>query len=170
MKRIHVLRTRAGVEEVAGLMTAVRDEGLRVGWLDLTLDLTLDQPADLLSGALGGLERLARAGAARAVALGAGRSVAVKTMTGPPVLRDVLREHFVGCALVLVRETGARGPAEGAPPAPDVSDLPLLEVTEGGWRVVSGDGGALDLETSELAARLRRPDPWPDALRTDRRH
>jgi len=158
MKRIHVLRTHAGAEEVAGLVAAVRAEGLRVGWLDLTLKL---EPA-----ALGPLEQVTRSGAVRAVALGAGRSVAVKPVAGPPVLRDVLREHFVGCALVLIRDVAA----PGAQSALDVRDLPLLEVAGDGWRVVSGDGGALDLETSELATRLRRPSPWPGALRTDRRH
>jgi hypothetical protein len=151
VKRIHLLRTEAGPETVAGLIAAAREAGLRIGWLDL-------------EGAppVAPLDAAAEAGALRAVAVGSGRTVAVKRAPGPPVLRDLLREHFLGCALVVIR-SGAGDPETEAGPrlAPgELVDVPLLEPTRqespGGWRV----GSTLELTTAELVARLRRPRPW----------
>lgn len=143
MKRIHLLRTTAEPEAAADLLAAGRQAGLRAGWLDL---------AGAPPGA-GPLDRAAGAGALRAVAVGEGRSVAVKTFTGPPVLRDLLRQHFLGCAFVLVRPPD--GPAP--PPVTGVGDLPLLEPVEGGWRLSPADGTAARLSTPELVARLQSP-------------
>lgn len=160
MKRIHVLRTGAGADEVEGLVAAARAEGLRVGWLDLTLEIP--------PPALDPLDRMAEAGAARAVALDPGRAVSVKHSVGPPVLRDVLREHFVGCALVLVRDAAA-GTGDVAETGLDLGELPVLRAAGEGWRVVAPDGEVVALGSAELAGRLRRPEPWPGAYRTDRR-
>jgi hypothetical protein len=82
--------------------------------------------------------------------------VAVKALSGPPVLRDVLREHFLGCALVVVtaRSTAAFGQA------PELEEAPALEPAEGGYRVTPpGEAGRV-FAPGALAARLRRPRPW----------
>lgn len=75
------------------LFEAARERGARVGWLDLSRPV--EPPYELAEAA--------SAGACKAVAARAGRSVTLKTTRGEPVLRDLLREHFLGCALVLVR-------------------------------------------------------------------
>ncbi|HXO27173.1 MAG TPA: hypothetical protein VOA80_07515, partial [Thermoanaerobaculia bacterium] len=113
--------------------------GLRAGWLELG-------PAE---PAAASLESAAALGARRAVAAGGGRSVAVKALRGEPVLRDLLREHFPGCALVLVRVRGAEPPAPALFPSGD------------GWRIArAGDAAVQQLDTPGLVAALRRPRPW----------
>lgn len=94
MKVPHLLRVAEPPDRFAALIEAARAESLRVGWLELD-GPTVPVP-DVLESAAG-------LGALRAVAVGAGRTVSVKPMRGAPVLRDILREHFRGCALVLVR-------------------------------------------------------------------
>ncbi len=91
----------------------------------------------------------------RAVAVGGGRSVAVKPLRGEPVLRDLLREHFRGCALVLVSLP------EGAPPPAPLSTVPTLQAEGDGWRIAPpGDVAAQRHDTAGLVAALRRPRPW----------
>ena len=90
----HLLRVSEPPERFASLIDACRAEDLRVGWLEL--DGTVEPVPETLGSAAG-------LGALRSVAVGAGRTVAVKPLRGAPVLRDLLREHFRGCALVLVR-------------------------------------------------------------------
>lgn len=94
MKVPHLLRVTEPPDRFAALIEAARAEGLRVGWLEL--DGVVEPVPEILGSAAG-------LGALRAVAVGAGRTVAVKPLRGAPVLRDLLREHFRGCALVLVR-------------------------------------------------------------------
>ena len=94
MKVPHLLRVSEPPERFAALIEAARAEGLRVGWLELEGAV---EPVPEILGSAAGL------GALRAVSVGAGRTVSVKPLRGAPVLRDVLREHFRGCALVLVR-------------------------------------------------------------------
>lgn len=94
MKAPHLLRVAEPPDRFAALIEAARAEGLRVGWLDL--DGAVEPVPEVLGSAAG-------LGALRAVAVGAGRVVSVKPLRGAPVLRDLLREHFRGCALVLVR-------------------------------------------------------------------
>lgn len=94
MKVPHLLRVSEPPDRFAALIEAARAEDLRVGWLEL--DGAIAPVPDVLESAAG-------LGALRAVAVGAGRTVAVKPLRGAPVLRDLLREHFRGCALVLVR-------------------------------------------------------------------
>jgi hypothetical protein len=80
--------------------------------------------------------------------------VAAKPLRGEPVLRDLLREHFRGCRLVLVA-------GRGAP-----QELPALEPATGdGYRVApSGEAASTcapaTFAPAALAARLRRPRPW----------
>ncbi len=147
MKRIHLLRTDAGPDALAGLIGAARAQGLRVGWLDLDTGEPAPVPPSL--------DAAAEAGALRAVSAGAGRTVTVKRPAGPPVLRDLLREHFLGCALVVIRPAGNDA-------AVDLGELPVLEPAGDGWRIAGG-GGALELTTGELVGRLRRPRPWGES-------
>lgn len=137
MKRTHLLRVEEGPERFAPLFAAVREAGMRLGWLELAVPAPAPVPE--------GLATAADCGALRAVGVGAGRSVAVKPLKGEAVLADLLREHFLGCDLVLVR-----GEVEA----------PLLEAWGERFRVLPPGGAGRDLSPAELAARLRRPRPW----------
>ncbi|MES1211383.1 MAG: hypothetical protein ABUL63_03510, partial [Acidobacteriota bacterium] len=117
-------------------------EGLRVGWLELgqPAETTVEPVPEALASAAG-------LGVLRAVSVGGGRSVAVKPMRGEPVLRDLLREHFRGCSLVLVR--GGSG-----------IDAPGLEPSgaDGGeWRMQVRSFADRIHPTAELVASLRSP-------------
>ncbi len=79
-------------EAYVALIEAATAAGVRIGWL--VFDAVVDLPLPLASPAL--------ASVSRAVAVGAGRSIAVKPMRGQAVLRDLLREHFLGADVVLV--------------------------------------------------------------------
>jgi hypothetical protein len=138
VKTPHLLRVDQGPDRFALLIDAARTLGLRIGWLDL--GAAPAPPADL--------ESAASLGVLRAVAVGEGRAVAVKPLRGAPVLRDLLREHFQGCALVLVR-----GPVDAPPLAPDGE----------GWRVEPSGVAALRYSSEQLATALRKPHPWQSA-------
>lgn len=146
MKRIHLLAHDGPPDALAPLLEAAGREGLRVGWLDLRdVGSSAAAPPPELETALAG-------GAFRAVAVGSGRVVAAKAPAGPPVLRDLLREHFLGCALVVVR------PGEGV--APELADVPRLEAGAGGYRVAPPGGTPREITAEALAARLRKPRPF----------
>ena len=105
------------------LFEAARERGARVGWLDLARPV--EPPPEL--------EEAVLAGAFKSVSATAGRSVAVKATRGAPVLRDLLREHFLGCALVLVRGR------EGQPRLVSEADAYRLELaTERTLRLAAG--------------------------------
>jgi hypothetical protein len=139
------------------LVQGARERGLRVGWLQLGPFATLPE-----------LEPAALAGVARAVAVGGGASVALKRIAGRPVLRDVLREHFLGFALVLL---------SGDPAAPGVRVDAGLEPSRlwrcrGGdagdgasWKLVSPEGLERTLSGEQLLDRLARPRLGPRAER-----
>jgi hypothetical protein len=114
-------------------MEAARAEGLRVGWLDL--DGEVGPVPDVLESAAG-------LGVLRAVSVGAGRAVSVKPMRGTPVLRDVLREHFRGCALVLVRGE---------------VDAPALRSDGEGWMMDMPGFAGQPFTTAELVSAFRSP-------------
>ncbi len=133
--------------EFAELVAALRQEGFRVGRLEMAPTAGGEKPAPVPEG----LAEAESLGVLRAVSVGGGRSIAVKPMRGEPVLRDVLREHFRGCRIVLVS-----GPvSEAQDPAP------LLERGESGWKVSLSRGVTKKYTTQEMIAVLRRPDPWP---------
>jgi hypothetical protein len=136
MKSPHLLRVDGEPGRFAPLIEAARALDLRIGWLDLDA-ATSPIPAPL--------ESAAALGVLRAVAVGEGRSVAIKPMRGAPVLKDLLREHFRGCALVLVR-----GEIEA----------PALRVEEDGWIVTPPGAASRRLTVEDLAAALRKPHPW----------
>lgn len=135
MKLPHLYSVMAGPEAFAELWRSAAQAGLRLGWLDL------DGPAEVappLADAVG-------LGAAKAVSAGGRQTVAVKKLAGEPVLRDLVREHFLGCVALLVR--GRAG-------------FPRLEARPGGLGVVSMEGAPpLWLEPATFLARLRRPRP-----------
>lgn len=133
MKRPHLLRVSAPAQAFAPLVAAARALGLRVGWLELGATCE-PLPAALSAAADGGV--------LRAVAVGTGRVAVVKPLAGPAVLGDLLREHFRGCALVLVA-----GPIEA----------PSLTPEGDAWRI---DPPGRVLTGDQLAAALRRPRPW----------
>jgi len=136
MKVPHLLLVEGDPTQFASLIEAVRSLGLRTGWLDLDgasspIPETLDVAAGL--------------GVLRAVSVGAGRSVAVKPLRGAPVLKDLLREHFQGCALVLLR-----GEAEA----------PALRIEDQAWIVTPPGSASRRYTVTDLAAALRKPHPW----------
>ena len=142
MRSPHLLRVEEEPARFAPLLAAARALGLRIGWLEL--------------GAASGpvpeaLEIAASLGALRAVSVEESRTVAVKPLRGRPVLKDLLREHFRGCALVLVR-----GEIEA----------PALEVEGDAWTVRPTRTASRRYTAAQLAEALRRPDPWDLALRT----
>ncbi len=136
MKSPHLLRVDDAPDRFAPLIAAARALGLRVGWLDLG-GATTPIPAPL--------EAAAALGVLRAVAVGEARSVAVKPMRGAPVLKDLLREHFRGCVLVLVH-----GELEA----------PSLRIEDDGWIVAPPGAASRRYATEELAMALRKPRPW----------
>jgi hypothetical protein len=114
------------------LFEAARQRGARVGWLDLAQPV--EPPAELAAA----LE----VGAFKSVSATAGKSVAVKATRGAPVLRDLLREHFPGCALVLVRGREGR---------------PRLVSEAGAYRLERTTDRTLRLEPGPLVEELLRP-------------
>lgn len=138
MKTPHLLRVEGAPDGYAELVLAARRQGVRVGWLDL------QAPADLFAHLPCDLGTAAGTGVLRAVAVGLQGQVAAKPVAGPPVLRDLLREHFLGCGLVLVR---------GEAPAP------RMAVGTGGYEV-TGEGVSWRGDAEALVARLERPRPW----------
>jgi hypothetical protein len=137
----HLLRVDEPPERHAPLIAAAQELGLRIGWLDLSAPRSVPEP----------LETAAGLGVLRAVAAGGNRSVAVKPLKGAPVLRDLLREHFRGCALVLVR---------GEAPA----DIAVLGIAEDSWTVTAPGEAARPFTAAALAAALRKPRPWGPPL------
>ncbi len=122
--RQHLLQVAVPADELDELIAAVRHEGERVGWLELPAKRP-EVPATRPDPIPPALAAAAERGVLRAVAVAGGRSVAVKPMVGEPVLRDLLREHFRGCLLVLVRGG---------------SEAPRLESRGDAWVVATGDG------------------------------
>lgn len=137
MKTPHLLRVEQGAAEYAPLFAAARSIGLRIGWLELGEPAPGPVPPSL--------EAAAGEGALRAVAVGGGRTVAVKPRKGAPVLRDLLREHFRGCSLVLVHG--------------DSPDVPGLSREGEVFRVASG-AVVRTFDATRLAEALRRPRPF----------
>lgn len=174
MKRIHLLRFAGSPEELEPLVRAAAEEGLRLGWLDLAGGAP-PAPREPGGSTGAGLDGAVSAGAFRAVAVAPGRTVALKAVAGPPVLRDLLREHFLGCAAVVVRGSGSAagegddGTAAGpeAPSGPTLRDgaaalgeAPHLVAEAEGFRVEAPGRAGRRFTTAQLAARLRKPRPW----------
>jgi hypothetical protein len=136
LKAPHLLRVAESPERFAPLIEAARALDLRIGWLELGGRAHPVPPF---------LEVAAGLGVLRAVEVGDGRTVVVKPMRGAPVLEDLLREHFRGCALVLVRGQ---------------IDAPSLEREDEGWRLALPGVASHRLTTAQLAVLLRKAHPW----------
>lgn len=136
MKTPYLLRVDDGPETFRPLIEATRAQGLRVGWLELS-GITAPVPESL--------DAAADLGVLRAVAVGEGRAVAVKPLRGAPVLKDLLREHFQGCVLVLIRG--------------ELADAPALSPDGDGWRVAPPGIASRRASTEDLVASLRKPHP-----------
>lgn len=148
MKKQILLRIERPMVEFGELVAALRQQGLRVGRLELASTEAGEKPTPVPES----LRDAESLGVLRAVSVGGGRSIAVKPLRGEPVLRDVLREHFRGCGVVFASGT-----------ATEVRDsIPLLERSEVGWKVSLPRGETRSYTTKALIAALRRPDPWPD--------
>ena len=134
MKRIHLLSVEGPAEEYRELIEAIVTGDRRVGWLDLG---GTEVPATLTAAS--------RAGVLRAVGVAEGVTVAVKPRKGSVVLKDLLREHFVGCSVVLVRGGGG---------------LPRLSARDGEWLLEVPGSSPRTLDTMTLVATLRKPRPF----------
>jgi hypothetical protein len=178
----HLLHVAEGPERFAALLSAMSAAGLRAGWLELRRpEPGAPEPRPPAAPAPAGapalpasLETAAALGVRRAVAAGGGRSLALKLLRGEPVLRDLVREHFLGCTLVLVRGDSGAAATAGAPETAGVSgiagaggfaslaSLPALSPAGDGWQVSApaGDAAPQHFDTTGLLDALRRPRPW----------
>ena len=135
----HALRVTESSAAFRSLYEAIERGGGRAGWLDLGAVAPAPASDPARDGELG-----ASLGDCvwKAVGVESGRVVSIKRRRGAPVLRDLLREHFRGCSLVLVR---------GDAP------LPLLRSRGDDWEIDSASGELLRLTTAELVSALRSP-------------
>lgn len=133
MKTPVLLAVDGPAEAYASLFTAAQAAGLRIGWL--VMNAPVEPPPPLQAPPL--------LAAFRAVAVGNGRSLAMKPMKGEAVLRDLLREHFLGADVVLVAglELFPRLTARG----------------DGPWNLVESATASRTYTTEELLVRLRKP-------------
>lgn len=142
-RAIRLLRVAGPAEGFASLLETAAAAGCRLGWLQVG-----EVPQTPL-------DPVASRGAARAVALDARGSVAVKRTAGPPVLRDVLREHFLGCTAVLVRAIG-----DVPPSIAEVLDGVAELRCEGDGYRLAYQGERRTLSREELIAAFGRPGFW----------
>lgn len=157
MKRPHLWAADGPVGDYEALMAAASTAGLRVGWLEVAEEAA--PPAALADAA--------SSGALRAVAVTSGWTVSAKKRKGEPVLADLLREHFLGCRLVLIA-----GPLPvGTPPLARLSRVTTASSSEAEkgvapgaalWRLASpqetsDSSASATLTTEDILARLRRP-------------
>ncbi len=152
MRAPALVAVEEGPAAFASLFAAAAAAGERVGWLELA-----SPPAHP-----GPLEEAAAQGALRAVAAGAGRTVSVKPTRGAPVLRDLLREHFLGCSLVLVR--GHAGHPR-LTPAGDDYRLELAPALDGSRGGAADRGRVRMLAAGAALAELLRPRHAPPRRR-----
>jgi hypothetical protein len=134
MKGPALVAVDRGPGEFAPLFAAARAAGERIGWLDLSGGTAEPVPAEL--------EEAAGLGALRAVAVARGRTVVVKPVAGPSVLRDLLREHFRGCVAVLVR---------------GLDGWPRLRPAGEDFELSTAADRTRTVAAVDLVARLRRP-------------
>jgi hypothetical protein len=137
----HALRVGESSAAFRPLFAALAEAGERAGWLELDAPLA-SRAGEATAPERRSLDGALDLGAWKAVAVEERRSTAVKSRRGPPVLRDLLREHFRGCRVVLVRG--------------DVA-LPALRARGDGWELEDASGAPRRLTTSELLSALRAP-------------
>src|SRR5262245_22165038 len=120
-------------------MAAAAAAGLRVGWLELQAP---PPPPE-------GMRAVLRAGRNRVVAVADGWTMSVRPRQGAARLRELLRQQFLGCALVLVH-----GEVEAPLLLPAVDEV---------WRVDIPGAGERRYTVAELLAALREPRPFAPA-------
>lgn len=162
----HLLAVAADADVFAALIDAATADALRVGWLRWSPDVAPEPCIEPMSK---DLQSAASLGVLRAAAIEAERTVAIKPRRGAPVLRDVLREHFRGCALVLIRsvraDQGLDGTDLGKSSSGSLIDdragvsISRLRLEGDGFEVIAADS-THRLTATELVARLRRARPW----------
>jgi hypothetical protein len=139
MPKTHLLRIDRPLLEFAALLAAVRQAGLKAGYLEWRPEgepQAVD-PADTIAAA-------AQLDLLRAVRVDRGPTRVLKPHRGKLLLVDVLKEHFRGASLVLV---------DGA------VDAPLLRPLDGSFQVESIDAAHL-YTCSALVAALSKPRPF----------
>ena len=129
----HALQVSEGSAAFRSLFAAIVEQGERAGWLDLEAATPAAPAAP---------DETAGDEVWKVVTVEQRRSVAIKSRRGPPVLRDLLREHFRGCRVVLVRGGSA---------------LPLLRPRGDHWELLGAGGEVRRLTTAELVSALRAP-------------
>ncbi len=140
MRRIHLLRVEGAPEVYAPLLAATAAAGLRVGWLEMKDAPPPPQP----------LQDALQASADRAVVIGETWTLAARPRKGAARLRELLRQQFLGCTLVLVH---------GEVEVPS----PMLAAVDDGWRITIPDAAERRLTTDGLVAALREPRPFAPA-------
>jgi hypothetical protein len=126
----HALRVSEGSAAFRSLFVAIEEQGERAGWLELDAPAS-PSPADPIDDPVW-----------KSVRVEKGRSIAVKRRRGPAVLDDLLREHFRGCRVVLVRGEAA---------------LPMLRPRGDGWELEGSGRELRRLSTAEIVRALRAP-------------
>jgi hypothetical protein len=134
LKRVHLLQIEDAPSRFEPLVRAVSKAGMRVGWLDFR---AIETP-DALAAA-------SETGVFRAVSVGESSTVSVKSRIGPAVTKDLIREYFQGCSVVLIsgRETAVS-----------------LHRRDDQWAVSSPGGEEEVFTTERLVAALRRVRPF----------
>ena len=121
------------------LFSAARERGARIGWLELD-GAAVRQPTP---------EDLPFTGAFRTVEVSERWTVSTKPRKGPAVLRDLLREHFLGADVVLVR---------------GIDLFPKLSRNDDAWNLEEAAGRSHRLSTEGLLDRARKPElRWRDS-------
>lgn len=133
MKSPVLLAVSGGAVEFEPVFTGARERAVRIGWLEFE-DGSVGPPS---------LSNAPLTESFRAVAVGASATVAVKPRRGPAVLRDLIREHFLGADVVLVK---------------GLDLLPRLSREGDGWKIVESESQARRLSLDELFARLQKPE------------
>jgi len=93
VKMPRIILVEGTLNQHAEMVEREAKAGNRVGWLDMAADETNDNNC---AGAK-------RVDIFRAVEVGSRTTLAYKPRHGPAVLKDLIREYFLGCSVVLVR-------------------------------------------------------------------
>ena len=133
MKSPVLLTVQAEAAAFDSLFRAAAGRGLRLGWLDLQEECPVPAP----------LAAAAELGAFRSVAAAGSATIAAKPRKGPAVLRDLVREHFLGVDVVLVR---------------GLDLFPRLAWVAGSWELSESATAKRRLDLEQLLARLRKPE------------
>jgi len=127
-----------GASDYESLFAAARERGAKVGWLELdSVAVRARTPAGLPF-----------TGAFRTVEVDERWTVSTKPRKGPAVLRDLLREHFLGADVVLVS---------------GLDLFPKLARSGDGWELEEAAGRKHRLSTEALLDLARKPElRWRD--------